>query len=111
MNGFYAGYFAGTAGNGIGMFILNDGVLTGADALGALFDGSYVIQVDGQLLGKVTVTIPPNVALVQGVVVGSNGMKYDVDVSTKVDQIEKTFLRLETPVGPVNVALKKIRGL
>ena len=49
MGGIYAMYFTGTAGVGHGVFVLKDGVVAGADAIGGVLDGTYQDTGDGNL--------------------------------------------------------------
>ena len=44
VNGFYVGYFTGSAGEGMAMLMLHNGTLTGVDAAGTRVDGTYVKQ-------------------------------------------------------------------
>lgn len=111
VDGIYTGYFSGREGEGLGMFLLKDGLLTGADAMGVLFDGSYSSAQDGQSYeGKVTVTAPPNGTLVQGVTTGPSGMVYEVSFHLPSDFSQRSFLTLSTALGPVNVKLVKLRS-
>ncbi len=43
MEGFYAIYYTGTAGFGHAVLIFKDETITGADATGGIYDGSYSI--------------------------------------------------------------------
>src|SRR5947209_2412337 len=65
LDGMYSIIFRGRADWGNGMMILQRGVITGADAHGVLYDGSYA-EVGTDLHVDFTMTVPPGVTLVQG---------------------------------------------
>ncbi len=111
IDGIYSGLFSGRAGEGSAMFVLSGGKLTGADPLGVLFDGTYTPDGNGGFSGPVTVTVPANGELVQGVTSGPDGLVYQVDVSIPADFQSRPFLRLETPLGPVNFSLRFVRAV
>lgn len=112
LNGFYAGYFMGAQGPGLGLFVFKDGVIVGVDAGGVEFDGHYEISdEDGTCSGDIKVKAPPNVTLIQGHVVGPEGLTYTVPIRLPPDFAQKPYVRVETPIGPVNVSLKRVRNL
>ncbi len=39
LNGFYSVYYTGGTGSGFGVIVLKDGIVTGVDVSGGLFDG------------------------------------------------------------------------
>lgn len=43
MQGFYAVYYTGVAGFGHAVLVFSDSVVTGADATGGVYDGSYTV--------------------------------------------------------------------
>jgi hypothetical protein len=110
-NGIYAAYMTGAEGNGFAMYIFHDGKIVGSDPLGVLFDGTYSVSTDGALAGKVKVSIPPNGSVIQGVTAGPSGMTYEVDVAFEGDLEKVDFIRLDTPLGPVNLKMKKLRSI
>lgn len=110
-DGFYAAYFASRGGEGIGMFVLSEGTLVGADSTGVTFDGRYSPAPDGGgYVGKVAVAAPPNLTLVQGVGTGATGLRYEIGFVLPSDFAEKPFIRLDTQFGPVHVRLVKVRS-
>jgi hypothetical protein len=67
MNGFYAVYYTGKTGSGFAVIVFKDGIITGADMSGGLYDGQYTISEDGRILeGTITLTVAPGVSLVTG---------------------------------------------
>jgi hypothetical protein len=112
IEGFYAGYFTGEAGHGLGLFVFNNGTIVGIDALGVRFDGTYrIIEAGTGFSVSVTVTAPAGGQLVQGTSTGDTGLIYNVDATLPVDIENSSFLTLPTPFGAVNVRLKKLRGM
>ncbi len=111
LNGFYAGYFMGAQGPGLGLFAFKDGVIVEVDAGGVEFDGRYKVSDDGgDCIGEITVKAPPNVTLIQGHVVGPEGLTYTIPIRLPADFAQKPYMRIETPIGPVNVSLKRVRN-
>ena len=41
VNGFYAIYYTGVSGSGIGVLAINNGIIAGADMVGGRYDGTY----------------------------------------------------------------------
>ncbi len=111
IDGIYACYMSGSEGNGFAMFIFSNGVVSGADPLGVLFDGSYTEDDDGTVNALVSVTVPQGGTVIQGVSAGPSGLIYRVPLKLLPNFEDQDFLQIETPLGPVNVRLKKIRGL
>lgn len=109
--GFYASYMSGSDGQGFGIFIFANGAIAGADPLGVKFDGRYETSQDGALAGTVTVTVPPGGSVIQGATAGPSGMQYDVPIAFAPNALALDFLNLETPLGPVNLRMVKLREL
>lgn len=111
MNGFYAGYFTATSGVGLAMFILREGVIIGSDPSGVIFDGTFVANGDGSADGLVAVSAPPGVTLIQGITVGPEGLKYTLPIHLPPDVSNAPFIRLDTPIGAVNLRLVKLKEI
>lgn len=111
LDGIYLITFRGAADWGIGMLVLQNGVVTGADAAGVLYDGDYEAQ--GSLVNiELRLTVPAGVSLVQGTPVQPK--TYTVPAKISVDRnafdSQETVL-LELPPGPVNVIFQRLRSL
>ncbi len=110
MEGFYAIYYTGRFGSGFGVLVLKEGIITGADAAGGFYDGEYSTDEGTKnLKGTIKMTVPPGVPLVTGIPAGQQSYTLEFPISAPLDSIEQKLLRVETPTGPVNVNLKKIR--
>ncbi|MCV9941156.1 hypothetical protein OIU35_32820 [Boseaceae bacterium BT-24-1] len=110
-SGFYAALITGADSEGLVMFVAHDGKITGVDPSKVLFDGTYHIDENGGLVGKVMVKAPPNGTLVQGVSTGPHGISYETSFTIPDDFEEREFVRITTPLGPVNAKFLKLREL
>jgi len=111
INGFYAGYFSAAAGEGVAIFVFRNGVLTGVDAGGFSYDGTLEETSGGNFAVVATIRIPPHAPSIIGITGGEHGTNYSVEFKLPSSFLDKPFIRIETPNGPVNMRLVKIRGL
>lgn len=109
IDGYYAGYMTAAAGNGMALFVFDQGSLVGADLGGVLFDGTYRQEPSGAWVGSVRVKVPPGVTVIQGVTAPPGGLAYEVGLSLPENFLESPFLELTTPLGPVTMKLVKVR--
>lgn len=109
-DGFYAAYMTGIEGQGFAMFIFSGGRIIGADPLGVLFDGTYDTSIPDRLVATVTVNVPPGDTVIQGASAGPSGLSYEVPLIFAGPPTEEEVVRLETPLGPVNLKLRRLRG-
>ena len=111
LDGIYLITFRGAADWGIGMLVVQNGVVTGADAAGVLYDGSYEAQ-GSSVNVELKLTVPAGVSLVQGGPVQSK--TYTVPARMSVPRSafssQETVL-LELPPGPVNLIFQRLRSL
>jgi hypothetical protein len=110
MNGFYAIYFTGLTGSGFGMLAFKDGTITGVDMTGGQFDGEYRV-VGQEVVGQLTVTLPPGAVSVTGHPAGPAGLRFDIPMRLPSDLGGGHTLSVPTPLGPINVNVKKLRDL
>ena len=111
IDGFYAGYFAGKAGNGLALLTLTNGKVVGVDAAGTKFDGRYELHGDtGALALDVHVSAPPGITLVQGESTGEQGLDYQLETRIEASALNGAVVRIETPIGPLNMRLQKLRN-
>jgi hypothetical protein len=111
LDGIYSITFRGRADWGIGMLILQRGVITGADAAGVLYDGSY-LERGAYLQVKLTLTVPPGATLVQGTL----PQPTQYSISSETTLLTKALLEgeptlVQLPPGPVNVIFRRLRAL
>jgi hypothetical protein len=109
VDGIYSITFRGAADWGLGMIVLHGGTVTGADAAGATYDGTY--KAEGESVSfRLTMTVPPGVVLVQGT--RARPVSYDIPIAASVPAkaLENSEpVTLEMPPGPVNVIFRRLR--
>lgn len=111
-DGFYSAFMTGADGQGYALLVFREGNIIGADPLGVTFDGTFGPEPNGDgWSGEVHVKAPAGGTLIQGVSTGPSGLSYSVPIRLPVDFAERPFIHIETPLGPVNVKLTKIRGV
>jgi hypothetical protein len=111
INGFYAGYFAAAAGEGISIFVLHDGILAGVDPGGITYDGTFEEAADGEFAVEATVNIPPRVPSIIGIDGGEQGTNYSMKFTLPSCFLDEPFIRVETPHGPINMRFVKLRDV
>ncbi len=110
INGFYAIYYTGVSGSGIGVLAINNGIIVGADMVGGRYDGTYKPSATtGAYDANVRITIPPGSSLVTGALAGPQPLYMDVSMTLPEDLGGEQPIRIETPTGPVNVIFRKLR--
>jgi hypothetical protein len=110
INGFYAAYLTGSAGQGFAMLVFRNGTIVGVDVAGARYDGTYG-DAGSAFSIKLKVALPPNTLLVQGVSTGPQGDNSELEFQLPVNFLSQPFLRINAKHGPVNVRLVKLREL
>lgn len=110
MEGFYAVYYTGVAGFGHAVLILKDDIVSGADATGGVYDGTYASVDGGGVSIEVVLTVPAGTTLVTGQTLAaaySQTIKANLPAEFGAGQP----VPVQTPLGPVNAIFKKIRNL
>ncbi len=111
VDGIYQITFRGAADWGVGMLILKDKTVTGADVAGVLYDGTYSEQGDN-ISVNLTLTVPPGVTLVQGTSPQPKEYNFDFELSLNKKVIEtREPVLVQMPQGPVNVIFNCLRSL
>lgn len=111
IDGIYAAYLSGRVGRGFAILLFNKGRVTGADALGIQFDGSYVEREGGNVSVEMAVNAPPNIQLVQGGLTGHDGDQYTVALDLPPDFPTADYIPIATKYGPINARIRRLRGL
>jgi hypothetical protein len=110
INGFYAIYYTGVSGSGIGVLAINKGIIVGADMVGGRYDGAYKQSaIAGAYDAEVRITMPPGSSLVTGVLAGPQPLYMDVAMTLPENLGGEQPIRIETQTGPVNVIFRKLR--
>jgi hypothetical protein len=109
--GFWQVEFVGVAGYGMGVLVLDTGIICGAGAAGGHFDGTYQFDPGTNVLDcSITWTASvPGITLVQGGPPLPKGASFTATVQLPNTMGESVTLQVQTPPGPVNVRLTKIR--
>jgi len=110
INGFYAAYLTGSAGQGFAMLVFRNGTIVGIDAAGVKYDGTYS-DVGSGIAVKLSVSIPPNTSLIQGLSSGPESDISEIDFQLPPDFLSKPFIRINSKHGPENAKLTKLREL
>lgn len=109
VEGFYSLYFTSKEGYGVAMVAARKGRIVGSDPTGVKLDGAYVKKED-RYEAKVRVDAPAGTQLVQGGSAGKNGHAYEVAFQFDKRPDEVPYIRVETPLGPINVKFVKLRS-
>jgi hypothetical protein len=101
----------GRKGLGLGLLLLKNGVIAGADAAGATYDGTYTELDDGTAEGSVTMTVPPGVQLVTGATAATEPIVHEIPLRLPANLGGGNALPLQTPTGPINIIFKRLRDV
>lgn len=104
-------YFTGSAGSGHALFVMKNGVVAGADAVGGILDGTYKEAGDGYLNVAVSLTVPAGARLVTGAAAGENPLSQEITARLPENLGNGNPVTVQTPTGPVNVIFKRLRDL
>jgi hypothetical protein len=110
IDGFYAAYLTGSAGQGFAMLVFRNGIIVGVDVAGIKYDGTYRDTGNGFSV-SLNLLYPPNTILVQGVSTGPEIEKAVLDIQLPVDFLSQPFIRVSARHGPVNAKIVKLREL
>jgi hypothetical protein len=109
-DGFYAIYYQGEAGPGLGQIQLTEGKIIGSDVTGGIWDGDFAIDAVHELIScEITIQLPKGTPLATtgappvGNEAANMRFKLPLDFSTR------EYVALELPIGKVNVKFKRIR--
>lgn len=109
-DGLYRVDYQGHAGGGYGIMALTQGNVAGIDEGGVEYDGTFApAPASGMVDAQLHLTVPPGVALVQGV--PPRAMKYGFDMEVRFAIRGKTQLTVQTPFGPVQAVITHLRTL
>ena len=111
-NGFYSIVYGGPAGSGVGVLVLCDGSITGADAGGNLYDGHYFEDLETETIKfHVDVTIPAHMPMVIGVAARPESWKFSMDGDLPPGFARGLPIIIRTGTAPVSVSFRSIRKL
>lgn len=111
IDGIYSITFRGAADWGIGLLILQNGVITGVDVGGVQYDGVFSEEASSIKI-DLTLTVPPGVSLVQGTPAQPTEFTVSISDSLPVSALDSNQpVTLKMPIGPVNVIFQRLRVL
>lgn len=111
-NSIYTVYISGISGNSIALLVFIDGIISGSDIGGGLYDGVYKDVDNGMFIeGHIVFKLPINTASVVGIPPQSESTSFDVPIRLPSELDSEDFHRIETPSGAVNARFVKTRDL
>ena len=108
MNGIYAMYYTGKASCGNALFSMKNGVISGADAVGGMLDGSYEEADDG-IDVSLTIKSLPGTSLITGQLVERDSPPKKIVAKLPSYFWGGNSIGLQTPYGPINVIFRRLR--
>lgn len=111
MDGFYAAFLTGRGGNAIVLFVIKSTVLVGVDAGGLKYDGSVQPLPDGGYHFKLRYIVQPGTQLITGMGSVGTPTPIQLDFIAPSDFASGVIITIQTPLGPVNAKLTKLRDL
>jgi hypothetical protein len=112
VEGFYAMYYTGEHGSGSGLLAFVAGNVVGVDVVGGRLDGSYTVdEAAHKLTGVIRMNVPANALLVTGQQPRAQPYTIDLPVSVPSDLGAGKPIRLNLPIGPLNIRFDKLRDL
>lgn len=109
MDGFYAAYLTGRGGNSVLLLAVNSGSLVGVDTGGLHYDGSVDPRTDGGFNFHVKYVIQPGTQLITGMGSVATPTPVSLDFTVPADFASGTILTIQTPFGPINAKMSKLR--
>lgn len=109
--GFYSLIYTGSGGDfGMAVLVFDTSQVVGADVAGGRYDGTYEYNSrTDQIDARVTATIPAGIPLVTGIPAQTQEWSFPINASFP-RETTNTPIQIDTPYGPVNVAVKFLRG-
>lgn len=110
IDGFYVAYFNAEFGTSLGMFVITDGIILGADIGGAMYKGKLTSSADGKhVQGTVNVSSKSPGTTITGAQ-SDFPINYDTSFKLQLPIEDQDYHRIETIAGPVNVRFEKVMG-
>lgn len=109
--GLFVAYFTGATGNSLGLFLMKDGVIAGADVGGMKYDGQLSKTADGGWEGTVEIQVPAGGRLINGLTASSDEkLLVSLNLPNQFHRGD-SIVRIETPGGPINARFELIREM
>ena len=108
-NGIYIAYFSAELGTTMGIFLIRDGILVGADVGGGLYDGNYT-QSGSRAEGRVTFKTRGASTSITGAS-SDVPMNYDSTFHFSLPLEDADYHLITSPAGRAHVRFERLRGL
>jgi hypothetical protein len=111
-NWFYSVVYGSPVGSGVRVLVLCDGVITGADGGGNLYDGHYFEDEQTETIKfHVDVTIPAHMPMVIGIAARPDSWKFSMDGDLPPGFARGLPIIIRTGTTPVSVSFRSLRKL
>jgi hypothetical protein len=111
MDGFYVAYLTGRGGNSVLLFAIKSATVIGVDVGGMHFDGRVEKAANGTISFHIEYVVNPGTPLITGVGGVATATPVAIDFTAPVDFAEGVTVGVQTPFGPVNAKISKLRDL
>jgi hypothetical protein len=110
MDGFYAAFLTGRGGNTMVLLLaIRANVLVGVDAGGLKYDGTVEPTPNGGYRFQVRYVVQPGTQLITGMGSVATPTPVQLDFAAPSDFASGVVLTIQTPLGPINAKLSKLR--
>lgn len=110
LDGFYIGYFTGTGGSSVAIFVFRDGIVTGADMGNGIYNGEYAIDETNEIAEvKIALFLQAGSNSITGVQASSDPINIELSLELPIPISESAVTLIKTPIGPVNAKFRKLR--
>lgn len=109
--GIYRIVFGGSYSSGVGLLMLRQGVLIGADVQGAVYRGTYTETPGHEVAIHLEVSVPPNTPLVTGEHARSAPWTLPIDTTLRANFASGMPVTVKTEAGPVSVTLSLLLAI
>jgi hypothetical protein len=109
MDGFYAAYLSGRGGNTVILFAIKANKMTGVDGGGLKYDGNIEAAPNGGFTMQIRYVVTPGTSLITGVGTVAAPTPVALDVNLPSNFADGVIVSVQTPFGPVNAKISKLR--
>jgi hypothetical protein len=109
MDGFYVAYLTGRGGNSVLLFAIKSNTLVGVDVGGMKYDGHVEQVANGAVAFHIEYVVSPGTPLITGVGSVASLTPVALDFNVPANFADGVIVSLQTPFGPVNAKISKLR--
>lgn len=111
MDGIYVAYLTGRGGNSVLLFVMKSNKIVGADVGGMKYDGHIDQMPNGSISFHIEYVINPGTVLITGAGGVASPTPVALDFNMPANFAEGAIVNIQTPFGPVNAKITKLRDL